>query len=346
MLGLVAPVPEIARESWRCGLPEAVTQLHWLGSDRLLCAGADGWVREFGATGKSMAQWKAHEGGVTRLCPRPRSEEIATSGEDGRVQIWDQAGGLLETLAEESSWVEHLAWTPDGRILAAASGRTIQLWKDRESLGVWYDARRSVLAIAWAPDGKRLATAANKGLHLWRVGGDLPSQLLEFPGAAVALDWRPNAKALAVGTQDGFLQIWRQGTAEGKRSRSGQLTMRGYPAKVGCLNWHPRQPRIATAGGNDVVVWEVPKSGPAKAQPLRNHRNAVTALVYDPKGKLLATADRDGRVALWSNEGDLIQTMDLASEVSALAWGPDGLSLAAGCVDGKLAVAGIDPGTE
>lgn len=340
MLGLAAPVPAVARERWRRDLPEAVTQLAW-GPDGALCsAGADGWIRGFDPDGAQMRAWGAHQGGITRLCRQPGSRVQASAGEDGRVLLWGPEGRLLQTLAEESGWVEHLAWTPDGRTLAAAAGRSIQLWRDGESIGVWYDARRSVLALAWAPDGKRLATAANKGLHLWRVGGQAPVQLLEFPGAPVALDWRADGKALAVGTQDGFLQVWRQAAPAGRGGRdgAGQLSMRGYPAKVTCLQWHPCQPRIATAGGTDVVVWEIAATGGGKPRPLRMHRSAVTALGYSPVGDLLVTADRDGAVALWSDAGSLLQTLKLDGEVTSVAWCANSSAFALGCTDGRLAV--------
>ena len=79
---------------------------------------------------------------------------------------------------------------------------------------MWYDAKRQILAMAWAPDGRRLATAANKGLYLWRVGANPdeaaePVQLLSFPGAPVSVAWQANGKALAVGTQEACLQVWR-----------------------------------------------------------------------------------------------------------------------------------------
>ena len=199
--------------------------------------------------------------------------------------MWDVVSGEQTTLlGTENGWVEHLAWTPDGKVLASAARKTISLWRGSESLGIWYDARRQVLAMAWAPDSKRLATAANKGLYLWRMqdarnNSSEPMQLLSFPGAPVALAWRPNGRALAVGTQDGFLQVWRQATGKSHDDNARQLTMRGYRSKVNCLAWHPRRGIIATAGGPDVVLWELPEAGKgARGQPLRHHQDTVTTL--------------------------------------------------------------------
>jgi WD40 repeat protein len=358
----------VAQERWHRQLPEAVTALRWRSPaddaqhasqpEHLLAAGADGWIRcHDAAGGTEQLGWEAHQGGITDLCVRrvpakpkeARPAVLASAGEDGRVQLWDARGGLVSTLAEESGWVEHLAWTPDGRLLAAAVGRSIHLWRGEESLGVWYDANRSVLALAWAPDGKRLATAANKGLHLWQVGGQAPAQLLQFPGAPVVLGWRPDGKALAVGTQDGFLQVWRQGSAPGQGSKgsgrkggSSQLTMRGYPAKVTCLDWHPSRSRVATAGGQDLVLWDIPAAGEGKPTPLRLHRTAVTALAYAPDGALLASGDRDGRVCIWSDSGAPLQSLSLDAEVACATWSADGSAIAFGCTDGCITVLDID----
>jgi WD40 repeat protein len=131
--------------------------------------------------------------------------------------------------------------------------------------------------------------------------------------------------------------VWRQPSA-GKRAAGARLTMRGYPAKVHCLDWHPRRSRVATAGGSDVVVWDIPQTGPGRARPLRAHDAAVTALGYGPDGSVLASADRAGRVCLWRDGGDLLQTYVLGAEIAALAWSPDGRALALGCTDGRLHV--------
>lgn len=132
---------------------------------------------------------------------------LASAGEDGCVKLWRQDGTLVEELAREPGWIEHLQWSRDGEKPAAAAARTIYLWRGTVSLGVWYDAKRHVPAIAWAMDGKRLAMACNKGVHLWRVGDDEPLRLMQFPGAPISIKWKPDNTALAVGTQDGFLQI-------------------------------------------------------------------------------------------------------------------------------------------
>lgn len=333
---------------WSQTLADAVADLAWLGDGNSLLAGdAGGELHRFDANGEVLAKWLGHTAGVTRLRLQPGNEAVlASAGEDGRVVLWDSTSGeQLSLLADEGGWVEQLAWTPDGKVLAAAASKTISLWRGEESLGIWYDARRQILAMDWAPDNKRLATASNKGLYLWRLdhadsGNAEPMQLLSFPGAPVAVAWQPGGSALAVGTQDGFLQIWRQGaTSKGPRgdAKASQLTMKGYPGKVMCLAWHPSQPLIATAGGPDVVLWNLPRTGKgAKGQPLRQHRKTVTVLVWSPDGGLLASGDRDGRLCIWDAKGELLFSQDMDHEISAMAWQPDGHALAVGDTGGRL----------
>lgn len=342
MSGLAAcPAVERLQPAWSDELPEAVASLAWIDDDVLVGA-ADGNVRRYAADGRLAYQLALHSAGVTRLQPRPDAQAVASAGEDGRVLLWAPGDGkLLAELANESAWIEHLAWSSDGHTLAAAAEKTIYLWRDSESLGVWYDARRRVLAMAWAPDGKRLATAANKGLYLWRIGGQEPVQLLEFPGAPVAVAWEERGAALAVGTQDGFLQIWQQG----KSGPARQLTMRGYPGKVACLDWHPSQPLIATAGGPEIVLWPTREAGGARnAQPLRAHGATVTALAYAPDASLLISGDRAGRICVWGPGGVLLQVEELRAEITTLVWSSDSTRCVCGTANGLLQLYAVPTG--
>jgi WD40 repeat protein len=165
-------------------------------------------------------------------------------------------------------------------------------------------------------------------------------RLLSFPGAPVSVGWQHKGRALAVGTQDGFLQIWRQ-AMQAHEPRGGtsakQLTMRGYPGKVSCLAWHPTQSLIATAGGPDVVIWSMPvQGGKAKGSPLRYHRKTVTAMAWSPDGRYLASGDRAGRIALWGMDGELLFSQSVEREISTIAWKPHGNALAVADTGGML----------
>lgn len=328
-------------------LDDAVTDVAIEAKGHWLVAGtASGTVLRFDRGGRQIGRWQAHGGGVIRLRLQPgKPDTLATTGEDGRVVLWGCADGTeLGCLLDERGWVEHLAWTPDGDVLAVAARKTLSLWKGVDPLGMWYDAKRHILAMAWAPDGRRLATAANKGLYLWRLGkstdeGADPAQLLSFPGAPVSVAWQPNGRALGVGTQDGFLQIWRSsglGQA-GAPNRASQLTMKGYPSKVSCLSWHPSRPLIASAGGPDVVLWHLPRSsGGAKGQPLRHHASTITALHWSPDGSFLASGDRGGRLCIWNAKGEPLFTQTFDDEITVLQWLPDSRQLLVGDTGGGL----------
>ena len=283
-------------------LDDAVTDVCWDDHGESFYVGlANGSVDYISKDGELLRHWKAHTGGVTRVNVSPDGSSFATAGEDGRVLLWDKQNRSTVELANEPVWVEQLEWNADGKVLAAAAGKSIYLWRGTESIGVWYDARRHIQAMAWEPAGNKLATATNKGLYLWRLGNDEPMELLAFPGAAVSVSWKPDGKALAVGTQDGYLQLWRQG----KQDKSSQLT-------IGIANT-VNAPAFSAC-----------------------HENMITAIAFSPDGQYLASADMNGRVNLCNPEGKCIGVLEAGVEITSLTWNLSGSCLLLGGIEGRL----------
>jgi len=313
-------------------LDDAITGISWDDSGESFYAGlANGSIYYISKDGELLRHWKAHKGGVTRVAVNPDGADFASAGEDGRVLLWDKNRRETIELANEPVWIEQLEWSSRGNVLAAAAGKSIYLWRGSESIGVWYDARRHVQAMSWQPAGSKLATATNKGLYLWHLGNEEPAELLAFPGAAVSVAWKPDGRALAVGTQDGFLQIWRQGNGSG----SSQLTMSGYPGKVSHLSWHPQKNVLATAGGSDLVIWDMSGSK-RKAVPVNCHEHMITAVSFSPDGSYVASSDMSGQVYLCSAKGECIGALRTGVEITSLTWDVPGSRLLLGGIEGRI----------
>ncbi|XP_031374004.1 transducin beta-like protein 2 [Punica granatum] len=150
----------------------------------------DGSVKEV----SRVMQLKGHKSAVTWLCFSPNSEQIITASKDGAIRIWninvryhlDEDPKTLKVfpipLHDSAGTTVHydcLSLSPDGRILAATHGSTLQ-WLCVETGKVLDTADKAhdgdITCIAWAPKnipmGKEqvlvLATASNdKKVKLW-----------------------------------------------------------------------------------------------------------------------------------------------------------------------------------
>jgi WD40 repeat protein len=128
----------------------------------LVSAGEDGAVRVWdAAAGRERHQLPRQEGGVYGLALSPDGLTLATAGADGLVRLWDVVTGqALEKLAGHRGAAVGVAFAPDGKTLASGgSDGTVRLWDVARRQPLRHFAARAprVTGVAFSPDGKVLA---------------------------------------------------------------------------------------------------------------------------------------------------------------------------------------------
>ncbi len=325
--------------AWSALLDESAVSVDWSASGAwLAAAAASGTVCVFdAASGECVQRLAAHRFGTTKLAWHPQDARFASAGMDGRVRIWDaRCDGLVSELDCGSEWVEHLAWSDNGRLLATAAGRRLKLWtRDGELVREYAEHPHTIAAIAWRADAEELVSACYGQLQFWVPGREETQRTLSWKGSMLSLAWSPDGRYLCHGNQDATVHFWIVKSGE-------DLQMWGYPSKVRELAWDHRSRYLATGGSASVTVWDCVGKGPANTRPieLNFHRAPVTQLAYQRAGGVLVSGCGDGGLALWkpSKRTEPDATAELGAEVTGICWAPDDSRFAAIAVDGSLAV--------
>ena len=158
----------------------------------------------------------------------PDNTRIVTGSRDRAVEIWDVQTGALLRLLNGQGEVFAVAFSPDGRLVAAGSGSSgsgtpgqVSVWDAQTGALLWTRKGHSerCLSVAFAPDGGLLASAGNDNtVRLWNPRTGVLARMLEAPDVLMvcAVAFSPDGSKIAGGGSDGRARLWnlKVGTVE------------------------------------------------------------------------------------------------------------------------------------
>lgn len=287
-----------------------------------------------------------HATPVTAVCFSPDGALMASSSEDGTVEVWDaETGRELLRFRGHSGKVMSIAFTPDGgRIVSGSDDKTIRLWDPRtgrETLRIDRDLGE-VKCVAVSPDGKLIGAAVwddEKSARLFDLeSGEELHRLLGHGGMVNAVAFTRDGKRLVSGGWDGRVWTWDVASGVGVSFGSGS----GEQNAVLSLAVRPDGKRFfAGIKGDRIRVIDTEKW--YVMQEVKFEGNSAVSLSVSPDGDTLAWASDAGVVHLWRQ---VIGEYDAGARLSALtnptstAFSPDGMRLASGHENGTIRIWG------
>jgi WD40 repeat protein len=289
-----------------------------------------GVVRHWDLRSQRQVSWAPLEGPATQWAFCGAVGLVASASDE--LVVWGAANG--ERVAEwgQRSWVDALAFAPDGRLLAAGDDEgVVRLWdrSSRAPVRAFQAHERAVSAVAFSADGRRLASAGeDKLIHLWDVAsGEKLGTLTGHTDRVPALAWHPDGKRLFSAGWDTTVRVWDLA------SREPIILLNSHAGQVNALTISPDGRLVASADSvNAVHVWDANRY--QELTVLREQAGEVYCLAFSPDSQVLASGGAERVIHLWdARRGpDQPDQLDPLLARTGLAATPDGrlASLAAG----------------
>lgn len=241
-----------------------------------------------------------------------------------RLCLLDTETGRLRAVYEVPIYNVSIAFSPDGEQCAVSDQNSIcRLRLPRRHLfgHVPFEA----WGVAFSPDGTLATCGDDSTIRLWNTRtGEQPASLRSALGLLFAVAWSPDGRTIATGDYKGKVRLWA--AQDGKVLK----VLEAHEKSSRALLFSPDGKYLVTAGDDARVrIWDLPSG--TLLRTLEGHPYKVSCLALAPDGTTLVGGGRADRLTVWNpSTGALLRTIKAVDGIGAVAYSPDGRTLAVG----------------
>lgn len=300
-------------------------------------------VKKSGTIGKVNSQAANNlPAPVTALAYSPDGKMLAVGGYRVVRLLDATTGEVTKTVGGAADQVQSVAWSNNGKTLAAAGGAPgqagevllfdTQTWKPLRTLTGHTDV---IYAVAWKPNSMELATGSlDKTACIWDgANGKITRTIKDHADGVMGIVYSPDGKMLATASMDRSAKIFD--TTSWKRL----ATLTAHQDGVTRVAFNQNSTRLATAGLDRTVrIWTIKMGGMENPDRTLGEGDIINACVFSPDGSLLVWGASNSIVKVFNGDGtqQKREMKEPQDWVYSVAVGADNQTVAAGTEDGKI----------
>ncbi len=258
-------------------------------------------------TGQRLGLPLTHAGDPSGAWLSPNGRGLVTS-EDRAARTWNARNGEPVGPPPRSYWVDCVAFSPGGRLIATGSGNTeipgvgeARFWDARtgKRVGPVMRTLGAVVDISFSPDGARLLTASAdasieaRSAQVWEVGSGRPAAppLPHADGVASAR-FSPDGRWVVTASEDHTARVW-----DARTSRPITPPLWHERQVLSAVFSHDGRRVLTTCEDGAARIWDA-ATGEPMSPPMR-HRAGIVRGEFSPDGHSVVTASRDHTARIW-----------------------------------------------
>lgn len=268
---------------------------------------------------------------IRAVAVSPLNETVVSGGDDCAIHLW-QPNSVI-TVKNYDAPVSALAFSPNGVLIASASGLSIEIVDLQSKEVTLLGQVGKQPSLVFSPGGKSLASSsadARCEIQVWNLQTGQMRVLKDTSKGPSSIAFSPDGRQLASADSDlsnPAIRVWdlETGTSRVLGRATRQITS---------VAWLPDGKHLASGSWDETVrLWNVHNG---EARILGENCSCVCRIAISTKGDRLAAYGLDGKLRVWDVDTGRSRIIGECFGINAISFLSNGVGLVTGSNDGAL----------